>query len=169
MGALVARRFAASFPERVSRLVLCSAGRRDTPYARRMGRLFGALVKGTSTQELMGHILTLILSPEYIDEHEGLLRDLEQLMQPNGSTLRTMALQVAMMEAEADDPIGEIQAPVLIMAGARDRVVPLEYARALRESLPGSRLVVIENAAHHLFLEAKDESLKSLLEFLEEA
>jgi 3-oxoadipate enol-lactonase len=169
MGALVARRFATLFPDRVARLVLCSAGKRDAPYARRMGRLLGALVKGTPPQELMGHMLTLILSPEYIDEHEGLLRDLEQLMQPNESTLRTMALQVAMMEAEAADTMGEIQVPVLIMSGARDRVVPLEYATVLQESLPGSRLVIIQNAAHHLFLEARDEALKGLLDFLEEA
>jgi pimeloyl-ACP methyl ester carboxylesterase len=117
----------------------------------------------------MNHFLTLILSPAYIDSHDEYVRDLEMLLRPNERTLRTMERQSEMMDREAAEEMGPIQAPVLILAGGQDRVVPLHHAEALHRSLPGSRLVVLEDTAHHPFLETREEALRALLAFLDEA
>jgi pimeloyl-ACP methyl ester carboxylesterase len=39
--------------------------------------------------------------------------------------------------------------PTLIVAGARDRVIPADHAQAAHAALPGSRLQIIDEAGHH--------------------
>jgi len=50
----------------------------------------------------------------------------------------------------------EIEAPVLIIAGRRDRVVPLANAEFLEERLPNGKLVVVD-AGHFVWEERADE------------
>jgi pimeloyl-ACP methyl ester carboxylesterase len=168
MGALVVRCFATLHPQRVDRLILCSPGGGRSPYARRIRCLLKALLKATPPEDFMGHFLTLMLSPAFINDHEGLLLDLEQASRPDERTLRTMMRQLAMMEAAAEEEIGVIRVPVLLIAGAQDRLAPLHHVQALHESLKGSRLLVLKEAAHHLFLEAPEEALRGLFAFLDE-
>jgi pimeloyl-ACP methyl ester carboxylesterase len=168
MGALVVRRFATQCPDRVDRVILCTAGRGVEPYARRVGHLIRALVQGAKPDDLMAHFLTLILSPRFIDDHPEWVWDLARFLRPDERTVRTMERQLEMMEAEAGEEMGPIHAPVLILAGAQDRLVPLHHAEALQQSMPGSRLVVLAEAAHHPFLEAREETLEAVMAFLEE-
>jgi 3-oxoadipate enol-lactonase len=168
LGALVVRRFATLHPERVDRVILCTAGEVTSPYARRIRDLLRALVRELPPEDLMTHFLTLILSPAYIDSHVEYVRDLEMILRPNARTLRAMERQSEMMDREAAEGMGPIPAPVLVLAGGQDRVVPLHHAEALHRSLPGSRLVVLEDAAHHPFLETRDRALAAVLAFLKE-
>ncbi len=46
------------------------------------------------------------------------------------------------------DRLGEIDVPVLVLAGARDQVVPLERARQVAEAIPGARLEVDDAGGH---------------------
>jgi len=43
--------------------------------------------------------------------------------------------------------------PTLIIAGARDPVIPASHARAAHAALPGSRLEIIDEAGHHPMLD----------------
>ena len=46
--------------------------------------------------------------------------------------------------------LGSITAPTTIVAGARDRIVPLHAASELSEQIPGARLIVSDRAGHLL-------------------
>ena len=46
-----------------------------------------------------------------------------------------------------------IRVPTLVLWGASDRIVSVEYGRAFSELIPGSRFEVIANAGHHPELE----------------
>jgi pimeloyl-ACP methyl ester carboxylesterase len=168
LGALVVQRFAALYPERADRLILCAAGVGDAPYARRVRRLLLALAQHASPEELIGHLYTLILSPKFIDGNEEMIRGMEQLMAPDPRTLRTMKRQLALLTHEAEEAIGPIPCPVLILAGAEDRLVPPAYAQALHRSLPNSTLEILEDAAHHPFLETPEAATAALMDFLDE-
>lgn len=168
IGALVVRRFAVLHPDRVDRLVLCAAGTGDGPYARRIRSLLRTLARDARPEDLMGHILTLILSPEFIDENDALIQGMEALLRPDERTLRTMDRQLAMLEAEAGDEMGPIHAPVLLIAGAQDRLTPLHHVQALRRTLPKGRLLILKQAAHHPFLEAPEAAIDGLIAFLED-
>jgi len=42
------------------------------------------------------------------------------------------------------DRVGAITAPTLVVAGVHDRIVPIEYQRALAQAISGARLVELD-------------------------
>lgn len=46
------------------------------------------------------------------------------------------------------DRLGEISAPTLVLAGAQDPATPPERVRLIADSIPGARLVIVEEAGH---------------------
>lgn len=66
------------------------------------------------------------------------------------------ALHRALMETKRKDlqkRMGEIKAPVLIIQGARDSVVPVEQARFLENRMPASQMMVYESSGHYPMVE----------------
>ena len=54
----------------------------------------------------------------------------------------------ASMAFDSRPRLGEIRCPTLIVAGSRDRAVPLHHARMLHRGVAGSRLALVEGAGH---------------------
>jgi proline iminopeptidase len=69
------------------------------------------------------------------------------------SRMRPEALIFAGRELLKDwsvmDRLGEIHVPTLVMAGRDDFVFPPECQRELADEIPGSQLVLIDNAGHN--------------------
>jgi pimeloyl-ACP methyl ester carboxylesterase len=61
-----------------------------------------------------------------------------------------------------------IRAPVLLVWGEGDPIVPLYYGEAMQREIAGSRLVVIPHAAHVAMWDAPEEFNRIALSFLEE-
>jgi pimeloyl-ACP methyl ester carboxylesterase len=57
--------------------------------------------------------------------------------------------------------------PTLILWGALDPLLPLAHARSAERTMPGSKLVVIDDVGHWGYLEAPDRFNNVLLEFLD--
>lgn len=66
------------------------------------------------------------------------------------------------------DPLLEITAPVLIIAGEADQMTPLKHAVFLAEHLPHARLVTIPQAGHMVMLEAAEVVTRAVEEFVRE-
>ena len=65
--------------------------------------------------------------------------------------------------------LSDLDIPVLLVWGERDRVFPLdEYGKPLKESLPRARLLVLKQAGHGAYLDKPDEFNELLLDFLSE-
>lgn len=60
----------------------------------------------------------------------------------------------------------EIRCPILVIVGAQDMGTPPAMAREIHENAPGSKLVVLENAAHLSNMERPREFDRALSEFL---
>lgn len=60
--------------------------------------------------------------------------------------------------------VGEL--PTLIVAGARDTVIPADHAQAAHAVLPGSRLEIIDDAGHHPQLDCPDMLAELIDEFV---
>ncbi len=80
---------------------------------------------------------------------------------------------VAVVEALRDRPddravLASLEVPVLVAVGDADPMIPVEAARALAESCPRGRLVVVEGAGHLVSLEQPEQFNRALAEFLEE-
>lgn len=56
--------------------------------------------------------------------------------------------------------------PTLIVWGAQDSLIPVSHARALHQSLPGSRLEIFDGVGHYPHCEAPERFLALLVEFI---
>jgi pimeloyl-ACP methyl ester carboxylesterase len=61
--------------------------------------------------------------------------------------------------------LGEVETPVLLVTGGRDRLVSAAEVRRLAGSIPGSRLEEFEGAGHALFLEEHERFTSLVREF----
>lgn len=72
----------------------------------------------------------------------------------------------AIVGSNLADRIATISAPTLVVAGEKDPATPLAVARHIHEQINGSRLAVIENAAHLANVEQPQAFTELVLEFL---
>ena len=81
-------------------------------------------------------------------------------------------LFVAMLEQAqrhcAEDVLGEIRVPTMVVAGARDDFVPVERLREMAFAIPGARWEVLDEATHALPAEYADELAERLAAFFAE-
>lgn len=66
---------------------------------------------------------------------------------------------------ELGDVIGKVRAPMQIVVGGTDRLLP--WAQHLHELVPGSRLAVIDRAPHNVYWEAAEEYNATASTFLD--
>jgi len=65
--------------------------------------------------------------------------------------------------------LSDLDIPVLLIWGERDRVFPLdEYGKPLKETLPRAKLFVVKEAGHGVYLDKPAEFNELLLDFLSE-
>jgi pimeloyl-ACP methyl ester carboxylesterase len=65
--------------------------------------------------------------------------------------------------------LGWVTAPTLVVAGAKDGLIPNAHARAFAEGIPGARLVVFEDASHMIPCERPAELARLVLDHLDAA
>jgi pimeloyl-ACP methyl ester carboxylesterase len=54
----------------------------------------------------------------------------------------------------------------LIIWGDRDDIIPVSHAHAAHQAIPGSQLVVIEGAGHFPQIEAPEQFVNALVDFI---
>ncbi len=64
-----------------------------------------------------------------------------------------------------EEELASIRCPALIMHGKRDRIVPVEYAHTIAESIPDAQLLLFD-AGHAAHLRYEKEYTRSIMEFL---
>jgi len=81
------------------------------------------------------------------------------------STVRALARPEAYRATPLMARLAECGLPVLLIWGAKDRLLPLARARAALEALPGARMEVIEDAGHTPQVERPEEFNRVLEDF----
>lgn len=170
MGATVALLLAAGRPDLVRGLVLC-CGTADHPaLVRRFPGRFRVLLDGeASTDDVSDEVLRFAVPPSW----EGNRIMMGSLRRSSRSFFARWergirAQQRALREAPSlGSALGSLKVPSLVIAGAQDRLVPVEEGEVLARSLPRSRLVVLPGG--HGLVYDYPEALASLVAgFLEE-
>ena len=169
IGGRIAWRFAATHPDRIDKLVLISPDGFASP-----GFDYGKPPVIPAMMELMRWVLPkpLVragLKPAYGDPSAlspAVVTRYYDLMVAPGSR---RALLERMKQAVLMNPIPflhRIQAPVLLMWGERDGMIPVANARDYLEALPHARLVTFPNLGHVPQEEAPGRSIEPLRAFL---
>ncbi len=153
LGAWIAMLYARKHPERVFHLVLINGG-----------ALQGLQTDITLTprnREEARRAFDAILDPATPRPPDFVLDDLIRVTN-HGPMSRLLAAQAEIPDYVLDGKLGDFPAPVDIVWGASDRLVPVDYARAMEAQLPVARLTVIERCGHVPQLECPARLLEAL-------
>lgn len=168
MGGAVAQRFAATHPEMVEALVLIASTAGDERNVRRMPLPRGPL---RPALPLLGGIAAgRLLALGFHDRTKLTPEIRDAYLRPTRIRGSMEGLLGIIRDSRNDGPVdlSAITAPVLLLAGEGDRVVPLDAAQRLQERLPRARLRVVPESAHLLHEERPDECNDAILSFLRE-
>ncbi|HET9715412.1 MAG TPA: alpha/beta fold hydrolase [Pseudolabrys sp.] len=153
-GAAVAAAYAATHPERVTKLVLYGG------YAQGRNRR-------QSTDEIeKARLFLSLMQHGWGEEHSAFMRAFSSLFIPNGSPAQNkwfadlqrkttsaangIRIREACHEIDVAGLLPGVRAPTLVLHARHDNVVPLEQGRLLAASIPNARLVTLESDNHVL-------------------
>lgn len=169
LGGWIAAELAVRWPERVRRLVLVNP--------------VGLYVEGAAITEIFGRNLSELAGELFADPEYPIAQLMRALAQFDSDPsqipfdLIRPVLQAQAATAKVGwnpylhDPklrrrLQRITAPTLVIHGAQDGIVPRAHAEAYVEAISGSRLEVLEGAAHLAALERAEDVAKLVLEHL---
>jgi pimeloyl-ACP methyl ester carboxylesterase len=168
-GAMIAQRFAATYPERTYGLVMIAAYPslpEQTPDSL-IEMLSPGPVRTESTfQSFLSKLLPHKKPIHDDDDAEGL----DWLAEHSATVSRTtLAARLDLaLKFDSSDWLGEIGAPTLIIVGARDRAAFLAGAQFLYEGISDSELEVIEDGDHFCFYMRHDMVNRATDDFLKD-
>lgn len=174
MGGAIALRFAADYPESLSRLVLVSTA--GILHRSAMTRYMSSFSPKRGWQELFSGSFKALNDAvgNAFDrlEADGLPVDLTAVL--NNSLLRKVFLQssprtiaaLALLQEDFGAALDSVKTPTNIIWGEEDRVAPLRTARILAAKIPGSQLDIIGGAGHVLVVHKSKLFNRVLLEAL---
>ena len=165
IGGLVGMWLASEDPDRVERLVLCCTAARFDP------DMYDARARKVRA-EGVGSIADTVLERWFTPEFRA---SRPETIESAGSMLRSTPAEgyagccEVLRDTDVRDRLGEIRAPTLVIAGAEDPAATVEQAEEIRDSIPGARLTVVENAAHLANIEQPEAVTREILNHLEPA
>jgi 3-oxoadipate enol-lactonase len=167
MGGYVALAFYKQFPSRVRALFLADTrAQADTDEGKqtRHQQAEKALAEGMAG--IADSMLPKLLTPETVSKRPELVKRVRDMMlktKPEGAAAALLGM------AQRDDQtelLAQIACPTLILVGREDPITPIADSEKLHREIAGSRLTVIENAAHISNLERTEQFNEELLRFL---
>jgi 3-oxoadipate enol-lactonase len=153
IGGMVGMWVAAHAPDRVDRLVLCSTSSRLGPPEAWAER--AATVRAKGTAAVADAVVARWFTPAYAARNPGTVAEMRAMLAATPAEgYAACCGAVERMDLRAD--LGAIRAPTLVIAGADDPATPPSQAERIADGITGSRLVVIEDAAHLVNVEQVD-------------
>ena len=169
MGGYVALAFYKQFPSRVRALVLADTrAQADTEEGKqtRHQQAEKALAEGMAG--IADSMLPKLLTPDTVSKRPEVVKRVRDMMlktKPEGAAGALLGM------AERDDQtslLSQISCPTLILVGQEDQITPVKDSEKMHREIAGSRLVVIENAAHVSNLERTEQFNEELTRFLKQ-
>lgn len=167
MGGYVAFEFVHLFPTRVRALVL--AGTRalaDNEQERqaRLQQVEQMIAKGMSGIA-EASLPKLLAPPTFAEKPEVVTRVREMILRadPQGSAAAQRGMAA---RRDYSDDLADIEVPTLVIVGRDDPIRPVADAEFMHDRIPGSRLEIIEDAAHMTNMEQPEAFNRALFGFL---
>jgi 3-oxoadipate enol-lactonase len=163
LGGAIGQWIAAHAPQRVERLILCSAASSfdPAPYLQR-----AATVRREGLADVAAQAMGRWFTPDFRTrepETVARYRAMVESIPPEGYA----ACCEAVAGFDAHSYLGRITAPTLVLLGAEDPVVQPEQGQALAGGIPAARLQIVERAAHLFNVERPDETDRAIAGHLE--
>jgi 3-oxoadipate enol-lactonase len=167
MGGYVALAFYKQFHSHVRALVLADTrAQADTEEGKqtRFQQADKALAEGMAG--IADSMLPKLLTPESVSKRPELVKRVRDMMLKTKAGGAAGAL-LGMAERDDQTPLlSQIACPSVILVGRDDPITPVHDSEKMHREIAGSRLVVIDNAAHVSNLERTEQFNDELVQFL---
>lgn len=167
MGGYVALAFYKLFRSRVRALILADTRAQADTDEGKLTRLQQAeKARAEGMAGIADSMLPKLLTPETVSKRPEVVKRVRDMMlktKPEGAAGALLGM------AERDDQtslLSQISCPTLILVGQEDPITPVQDSEKMHREIAGSRLVVIENAAHVSNLERTEQFNDELMRFL---
>ncbi len=178
MGSFVAIAFALAHPDRVDKLLLgAGAVAKCDDMGIAQFRVWQHLARayGVGSSEVADELVSKAFSRAYIDRVglDALVEGMIDSASRNAETDVFIDACQVMIDADVGDGLPHLTAPTLIMVGSDDVLTPLEAgpngfgARQVAAAIPNATLKIFEGSGHGHYIEQADESIETILEFLQ--
>jgi pimeloyl-ACP methyl ester carboxylesterase len=166
MGGWIAAMFAASFPERVDKLVLVDAAGSAPPKDLDTRIFFGL---NPTTREGMKVLVAKVFYNKAFQTDAAIdMAIAARLAAGDGYTINSITESIIRGEDFLDDAVKTIKRPTLLIWGRQDGLVPLTDGERLHKDIAGSKIVVFDQCGHVPNLEKPGEFNAAVLKFLSE-
>jgi 3-oxoadipate enol-lactonase len=142
IGGMVGMWLASEAPERIDRLILCSAAPSLPPREQWLERATTVRAEGVSA------IADAALDRWFTPLAPDLLRESFRTMLVETPAEGYAGCCEALADVDLSDRLDSIEAPTLVVSGEGDPVAPPETGKLLAASIPGARHVTIAGARH---------------------
>ncbi|MEW6265360.1 MAG: alpha/beta hydrolase [Thermodesulfobacteriota bacterium] len=168
MGGYIAQTLARLRPELVGRLALLATSAGGPRFMELTRNVWQELAKlaGLPPEEIIRGGMALAVTPEFFASRLDLIERSVRVRLAAPQPLYAWSRQfTASSGFDGLAQAGQITQPTLILAGARDQVMPLVLTQELAVAIPQARLIVYPDSGHLLFLEKAAEVNQVLTEF----
>lgn len=167
MGGYVALAFYRLFPLRVRSLVLADTrAQADTEEGKQNRAVQAEKALKEGMEGIADALLPKLLAPETVAKRPDIVKRVREMMvktEPEGAAA---ALHGMAQRQDQTAFLSRIISPTLIMVGREDSLAPVADAEIMHREIGGSRLVIIEGAAHVPNIERPEEFNRAFVKFL---
>jgi pimeloyl-ACP methyl ester carboxylesterase len=167
MGGQIAMEFYRQFPERVAGLILSDTSPvGETPEGRRYRNDLADRLLAEGMAGYADEVLDKMITPEHVTALPEVAAHVRRMMLATAPQGAAAALRGRAERPDYQKTLAAVRVPTLIVVGALDVYTPLPDAELISKLVPGSELVVVDDAGHLPGLESPAVVNAALLTFL---
>jgi|GEM_PF-114189 len=168
-GSLVAQHIALNYPEKINKLILLSSFAHKTSYFEAISLAWQRALETGGYSLMLDVMLPTVLSESYF-EHPlipiNILKSARQTTNTDAGALNKL-MDATYQRGDYREKLKAIKTPTIVIHGEKDALLPVHMGKAVGDSIPGSIFEVVSGAGHTLNLEAVPQTVKLILEFIE--
>lgn len=168
-GGFVAQEFALQHPHRLKKLVLACTSFGGPNHVLPSMDVLAAFssTRGLNSPERIRQYMKAGFAPDFVERYPAEVERLCVLREQNPVPESVYLQQLGSATIfNSESAVGKITAETLVVSGDSDTVVPMTNSINLAESIPNSRLEIIQGAGHIVFVEQADKFNSIVAEFL---
>jgi len=153
---------------RIRAAVLCNTkATADSPEARRGRDEMAALAEREGVGAVAERLLPQLLAPATVAAQPDVVTHLRDMIDRTPLPGLVGALRALRDRPDSTPMLGSIGVPVLAVAGADDKIAPVDVMRAMAAAIPGAQFAVIPAAGHLAPLEQPLATSRVVADFLD--
>jgi pimeloyl-ACP methyl ester carboxylesterase len=171
LGGMVAQEFALNYPDRLNNLILGATfcgGKRAVPLTpEAIAFLFDPELAKLPVEDRARATIPWMWCKEAAENNPSIEQFIATSCEYPTTTSGFKNQTSVGVTLDTYDRLPDIKVPALVITGTEDRIMPYENSKLLASRIPGAELVMIDNAAHGVFIgDPTDKVSKIVLDFL---